>query len=187
MWIVQRESYELRSEIRISNVVTTADLKQKVNLQNFNKFKSLSSNLSLYKCGYVKDKKMIGRVSVFESGKLISVGTKNTSQSIYELENAVKILQKFKLVKPTKIFPIVRNIVSSAFLGKKLDLLALAVTLPKSIYEPDQFPAIIHSVYGSIVVLIFGSGKVIILGTKNIEEINKTFFELKHRIKNKKV
>jgi len=37
----------------------------------------LSSNLDLYRCGYVKDDTMVARITVFGNGKLISVGTKS--------------------------------------------------------------------------------------------------------------
>ena len=48
---------ELRKDIMIQNVVCTADLKQLVDIASFNNFEYLNSNLQLYQCGYVKDKK----------------------------------------------------------------------------------------------------------------------------------
>ncbi len=69
---MQKLKSVLLSEIKIQNTVCTADLKQHIDIASFNKYEHLSSNLDLYQCGYVKDNDMIGRVTVFGSGKLIS-------------------------------------------------------------------------------------------------------------------
>ena len=54
---------------------------------------------------------MVGRVTVFGNGKLISVGTKSPKNSKKELKMAFKILKKYRLAKSIKITPQVRNIV----------------------------------------------------------------------------
>ena len=113
---------DLVSEVKIQNTVTTADLKQEIDIASFNEYEHLSSNLDLYACGYVKDNLMIGRVTVFRSGKLISVGTKSPANSKKELRKASRILQKYKLSKSTKITPQVRNIVGRFDLKRKLDI-----------------------------------------------------------------
>lgn len=180
---MQRLESSLRKEIKISNTICTADLKQSVDIGSFNKYKFLSSNLDLYRCGYVKDSSMTGRVTVFASGKLISAGTKSPEQAKKELERASQILQKYNLIKSYKIISQIRNLVSSCHLGRKMHLETLARNLPRSIYEPDQFPALIHRIRGSIVALIFASGKIILVGAKTINELNEAFFELQHQTK----
>ncbi len=52
---MQRLEPTLRHEIKISNTVCTADLKQKIDIGSFDNYEFLSSNLELYRCGYVKD------------------------------------------------------------------------------------------------------------------------------------
>jgi transcription initiation factor TFIID TATA-box-binding protein len=174
---------ELISEVKIQNTVTTADLKQEIDIGSFNEYEHLSSNLDLYACGYVKDDKMVGRVTVFKNGKLISVGTKSPEQSRKELRKASRILQKHKLSKSVKIISQVRNMVSRFDLQRKLDIETLARTLPKSMYEPEQFPGLIYRIQNSCVALIFASGKGVIAGAKSIEEINLAFYEVNSRTK----
>ncbi len=181
---MQKSESKLIPELKIQNTVTTADLKQEIDIASFNEYDHLSSNLDLYACGYVKDDSMVGRVTVFRSGKLISVGTKSPEQSGKELRKASRILQKYNLSKSVKIIPIVRNIVSRFNLERKLDIETLARTLPKSLYEPEQFPGLIYRLQGSCTALLFASGKGIIVGAKSIEEINSTFFEIKTRTSN---
>lgn len=176
--IMQRLAVKLRAEIKIQNTVCTADLKQEIDIASFNEYTHLSSNLDLYRCGYVKDETMIGRVTVFRTGKLISVGTKSPAQAKKELNKACKILQKYNLAKPVKIIPLVRNIVSRFDMKKTLPIEKLARTLPKCIYEPEQFPGLIYRLQDSCVALLFASGKGIIVGARSIEETNSAFFDI---------
>jgi len=175
---MQKLESTLRPEIKIQNTVVTADLKQKIDIASFNEYKYLSSNLELYRCGYVKDESMVGRVTVFGNGKLISVGTKSPEQAKKELKKTLKILQKYKLAKSTKIISQVRNIVSRFDLKRRLPIETLARTLPKSMYEPEQFPGLIYRIQDSCVALLFASGKGVIVGAKSIEEINSAYFEV---------
>lgn len=84
---------KLRKEIVIQNVVCTADLKQRVDIASFNEYKHLSSNLDLYRCGYVKDNTMTGRVTVFASGKGVLVGAKTIpelNRGLFEVKRWIK-------------------------------------------------------------------------------------------------
>jgi transcription initiation factor TFIID TATA-box-binding protein len=169
---------ELRPEIKIANTVTTANLEQKVDIGSFNEYEHLHSNLDLYRCGYVKDNKMIGRVTIFANGKMISVGTKNPEQSFKELRKTVRILKNYNLINSKRLKPQVRNMVAHVDFKQKLDIEKLAKTMPKSMYEPEQFPALVHRIMSGGVALIFSSGKVVIAGCKTIEELNFAYFHL---------
>ena len=175
---MQVQDFKLRKELKIANVVCTADLKQQVDIASFNEYEHLHSDLALYRCGYVKDDNMVGRVTVFGNGKLISVGTKSPQNARNELKNACRILKKYKLIKSFKVVPNVRNIVANCNFGKPLHIEKLAYTIPGCIYEPEQFPGLIHSMQGSVVCLLFASGKVVIVGSKTIEELNTAYFDL---------
>jgi len=178
---MQKLESKLTSEVKIQNTVTTADLKQEIDIASFNEYDHLSSNLNLYACGYVKDNSMIGRVTVFKSGKLISVGTKSPNDSKKELRIALKILKGYGLARSVKIVPQIRNIVGRYDLKRKLDIETLARTLPKSLYEPEQFAGLIYRIQDSCVALLFSSGKGVIVGAKSIEEVNSAFFDVNKR------
>ena len=64
--------------MKIRNVVTTADLVQDVDITKFVEFPWGIYDLTYYggRCGYIKDKLIQGRVTVFKSGKIISVGAR---------------------------------------------------------------------------------------------------------------
>lgn len=169
-------------EIKIQNTVATADLKQKVDIAQFNKYKHLSTNLELYRCGYVKDDTMTGRVSIFRTGKMISVGTKSPKQADTELKKAYQILKNYKFVKNVRIKSQVQNIVSRFNLNRNLPIETLARTLPRAIYEPEQFPGIIYKIQDSCTALLFASGKGVIAGAKSIDETNSALFDVKSRL-----
>ena len=60
----------------------------------------------------------------------------------------------------------VQNIVSSINLGGKVHLEKAARTLPRSMYEPEQFPGLIHRMLDpKTVILIFASGKLVCTGS----------------------
>jgi len=179
---MQSTETTIRPEIKIQNTICTADLKQRIDITSFNEYPYLSANLDLYRCGYVKDENMVGRVTVFASGKLISVGTKSPDNAYLELKKASSILKKYKLAKSFRIIPEVRNIVAIMDLGKPIPLEKLARTLPKSMYEPDQFSGLIYRIQGSFVALLFASGKGVLVGAKNIAELNQGYFEVFHKI-----
>ena len=169
----------LRKEVTIVNTVSTAELKQDVAIESFNEYEHLESNLALYLCGYVKDQTMVGRVTIFGNGKMISVGTKSPEQSFKELRRAMKLLREYGLAKGKRLSPLVRNIVAKTDFQKPLDIEKLARRLPKSLYEPEQFPGIIYRIRGSVVSLIFASGKCVIVGSKSYEDLNSAYFDVR--------
>jgi len=181
---MQRQK-QVFDEIKIVNVVSTADLKQSIDIASFNKYKHLTCNLDLYRCGYIKDDIMVGRVSVFANGKLISAGAKSIEQSYFELKKACKILKDYHLTNSYKIQPKIQNIVANVDFECKLDIEKLIGVLPRSIYEPEQFPGLIYRSEKNIVALIFSTGKIVLVGSKSYTDLNSAFFELKQRLKSK--
>ncbi len=175
-----------RDEIIIQNVVTTADLKQRVDITLFNRFNWGLYDLEYYggRVGYIKDAYMQGKVTIFPSGKMISIGTKSINQSIKQLEYSMNLMHRNNLVENVVLNPIVRNIVATWNVGQKIDLNSLAADLPKSVYEPEQFPGLIIKVSQSCTFLIFSSGKVVITGAKSEEEIKSSIKKIAVLIKN---
>jgi transcription initiation factor TFIID TATA-box-binding protein len=70
----------------------------------------------------------------------------------------------------------VTNMVCSYDLGKYINLNKVAITLnvENIEYEPEQFPGLVYRIKDPrIVVLIFSSGKIILTGGRNLEDIRK--------------
>jgi transcription initiation factor TFIID TATA-box-binding protein len=154
--------------VNIQNVITTANLLQPGEITKFTKFSWGKYDLEYYggKCGYLKDDKMRGRVTIFLSGKMISTGSKSIRESVEQLVRAMDILTSEKFIARTKLDPKVQNIVATANLGSKIDLNKMATTLTKFILEPEQFPGAIYRSPHGPTCLIFASGKIVIAGAK---------------------
>jgi len=111
---------------------------------------------------------------LFHSGKVVCTGAKSVAQVRVAIEKVVKLIAKtgIPMIKNPEIT--VQNIVASADLGQKIDLnaIAMAVGLERVEYEPEQFPGLVYRMFEpKVVLLLFGSGKVVCTGGKTPQDI----------------
>jgi len=170
--------------VKISNVVTTADLKQKVDIEKLNDFPWGIYDQVSYNgvCGYVKTVEMKGRVTIFTSGKMISIGSNTIKDSIDKLNQTKFYLLQENLIKDIILEPLVRNIVATITFDKVLNLEKLVKKIPNSIYEPETFAGLRYKIRDGLSTLIFSSGKVVIAGGKSLEEITFAYLEVRKYI-----
>jgi transcription initiation factor TFIID TATA-box-binding protein len=79
----------------------------------------------------------------------------------------------------------VQNIVSSASLEQSLNLNAIAIGLglEQIEYEPEQFPGLVYRLdEPDVVVLLFGSGKLVITGGTESEAAQHALAHVKDRL-----
>jgi transcription initiation factor TFIID TATA-box-binding protein len=126
---------------------------------------------------------MQGRVSVFSTGKMISVGTKNEAQTQKELQLAKQFLVEKGLIKEAELEPRTQNIVATADFEQSIDLEEFSEKTG-AIYEPEQFPGAILRIKQPFKtsVLLFASGKAVITGLKSQTEIEPTIQALQNLI-----
>lgn len=158
------------SRFKTVNVVMTANLAQSVNLRAVLGVAGFRYDRSVYHCAYLKDRKTTGKVSIFATGKMISVGTTNPSAARHDLEYATRRLLKLGLIQPIVLEAKVQNIVAVMDLGRRADLGRIALSVPDLIYEPEEFPgAIWHSPdFRGATILLFANGKVVCTGLKEL-------------------
>jgi len=118
---------------------------------------------------YIKNLRMKGKVSVFASGKLISVGTRSEEEAKRNIATACQLLDEVGLIESKKLRVKIQNIVILAQLGTELDLEIIAKKLSHIIYEPEQFPGAILRTdkYPTVTSIVFSSGKLVIAGAKS--------------------
>ena len=170
----------------IVNVVATAILDPPVNLDFVSDFfpNSVIYDPDSYPPpapAYIKTEDMEGKISIFTSGKMISVGTKSKEQAIKEL---LYISNKYENVGLSKIKnqPKIVNIVAVTDLEEKIDLEKIS-SLLNAIYEPEKFSGARYKYKlpeKSVICtfLIFSSGKVVCLGLKNKKDISLAISDL---------
>jgi len=173
-----------RARAEVVNVVATADLKQPIDLMRVSELENIIYDQSKYqgRVAYFKSPHMEGKVTIFSTGKLISIGTRSVQKAEKELEAAVTHLVENGLAKRVKVVVRVRNMVVSLDTGHAIDIEGLYSRIPSLVYEPEQFPAAIWrpaSVPGAT-VLLYSNGKLIILGLVQIDRIGRIMEELEH-------
>lgn len=161
-------------ELAVVNLVATADLGQPVDLVAVSRLEHVIFDQDVYggRVAYLKAPCMFGKVNIFFSGKMISVGTRGEDEARHDLEYTRDLLVDEGVVKPVELVFITRNIVAILVLDH-VDLEALADELG-AVYEPEQFPAAIYKIENpNTTFLIFSSGKIVILGAKSLAHLNK--------------
>jgi len=157
---------------KIVNVVATAVLDRRMDLESVHELfpHEVIHDREIYggRTAYFKSKNMEGKVSIFPSGKMISIGTKSVEKAMQELKFVAKTLNTNLKTKPE-----IQNIVATADLKTSIDLESFLSQIQKekqfhAIYEPEQFPGAIIKfpvVKGSeATILLFSSGKLVCLG-----------------------
>jgi len=79
----------------------------------------------------------------------------------------------------------ISNIVATADLTREINLNALAVGLGLETveYEPEQFPGLVYRPSNlRCVLLVFGSGKVVVIGAQTMQEAEEAFTTSRDRI-----
>jgi len=111
---------------------------------------------------------------VFNSGKMVVTGAKSTDQLIKGFKKIIRTFVRYGIVIVGKPKIQIQNIVASANLNVEVDLEKAAYLLPNTMYEPEQFPGLIHrSDDPKVVILLFSSGKMVITGAKSEEDVER--------------
>ncbi len=115
-------------------------------------------------------------ILLFRSGKVVCTGAKSPEAVRAAVEIVSKQIRAAGIPIPTNPEIEVQNIVATADLGAQIDLNTVAVTLglAQVEYEPEQFPGLVCRLEDpKVVVLMFGSGKVVCTGARKPEDVEK--------------
>jgi transcription initiation factor TFIID TATA-box-binding protein len=118
---------------------------------------------------------------VFGSGKVVLTGAKSVDSLSKGLTILGNQLRNLDIDIPKKLTYKIQNIVTSADLSTAINLNKIAVgfNLDRIEYEPEQFPGLVYRLENpKVVVLLFGSGKLIITGGKEPEDAKKAVVKI---------
>jgi transcription initiation factor TFIID TATA-box-binding protein len=110
---------------------------------------------------------------VFRSGEVVTTESRSEPDAHGALEILFGELDDLGVIVPDSPTVTVQNIVSTADLGSSLNLNAIAVGLglERIEYEPEQFPGLVYRMdEPSVLLLLFGSGKLVITGATWLAE-----------------
>ncbi|MEM4649792.1 MAG: hypothetical protein QXP78_03900 [Candidatus Bathyarchaeia archaeon] len=155
--------------MKVVNVVASANFGHRLDLQAI--YEALFKNIYFHQAGL---KRVVWKFKdvtfmFFESGVALCLGAKGSKQAIQSLKKAVNALLMNGIVTElNKIKFNIINLVACENLNINIDLEKLALKLPRCIYEPELFPALIYKDEANAATfLIFSNGKITIAGLKD--------------------
>ena len=176
---------QMNVTINIENVVATGSLNKKINLNSIaKKFPDSKYNPDKFPGAVIKTDKPRSTILLFRNGSIVCTGTTSEKMAENSLNYFVEKLQKTLRTEKMMLsdFKIV-NIVSSCNMNNAIHLEEAARTLPRSIYEPEQFPGIIHRlIHPKTVILLFASGKLVCTGAKKTQHIHESVNQFCHTL-----
>lgn len=124
-------------------------------------------------------------VLIFRSGKVNCTGAKNLANVRLTIETIIQKLKKAGIEVYDNPEIVVQNIVAVYDLEADLNLtdIAMSLGLENVEYEPEQFPGLVYRVEEpKVVLLLFGSGKVVCTGAKEESEIEQAVIKVKKEL-----
>lgn len=112
---------------------------------------------------------------LFRSGKANCTGAKNIEDVRTTINIIAEKLKKLGVEVYKDLGIIIQNIVATADLKGELNLseVAISLGLENVEYEPEQFPGLVYRIKEpKVVMLLFGSGKIVCAGARKIEEVS---------------
>ena len=166
--------------ISIENVVASATIDQPLNLKDITKkFPEVEWNPDLFPGAVFRLKNPKTATLLFSTGKMVCTGSKSEDMARKAVKTVVQELRKGKIKIKKEAMVTIQNIVASINLNGRVHLEQTARTLPRSMYEPEQFPGLIHRMLDpKTVILIFSSGKLVCTGGKIEEDVHRSVNQL---------
>jgi transcription initiation factor TFIID TATA-box-binding protein len=167
---------QTKAIVSIENVVASASINQKVDLNEITrKFVDVEYHPDQFPGLVFRLKSPKTATLIFSSGKMVCTGAKSERQSREAVNEVVRRLKKGGIKIKNEAEITIQNMVASANLGGKVHLEEAARTLPKSMYEPEQFPGLIHRMADpKTVILLFASGKLVCTGAKKEADVYRS-------------
>jgi len=159
--------------IDIVNVVASASINQKLDLIDITKkFPETEYHPEQFPGLVFRIKNPRTATLIFRTGKMVCTGGKSENMARKAVKTVVQKLRNggIKINKDATVT--IQNIVASISLGGKIHIEKTARNLPRSMYEPEQFPGVIHRMVDpKTVILLFASGKLVCTGAKTEKDV----------------
>jgi len=173
--------------IAIVNVVASASIKEQLDLNEIaKKFPDTEYHPEQFPGLVFRLKVPKTATLVFRTGKMVCTGSTSEELAVKAVNIVVAKLRKGGIKIKKDAVVTIQNIVSSINLGGKISLEKAARTLPRSMYEPEQFPGVIHRMVDpKTVILLFASGKLVCTGAKTAKDVYRSVNNLHNMLEEK--
>ena len=173
--------------IEIVNVVASASIEQNLDLNEIQKkFLNVEYNPNQFPGAVFRIENPKSAILLFRTGKMVCTGTKSEKLAVKAVNLTVSKLRRGKIKIKKDAVVTIQNIVASINLGGRIHLEQTARRLPRSMYEPEQFPGVIHRmIEPKTVILIFASGKLVCTGAKTEKDVYRSVNNLHSMLEEK--
>ena len=180
---------KVKASVNIENVVASATLKQRVDLNAVVKgYPGVEYRPEQFPGLVFRLKRPKTATLIFNSGKMVCTGAKSEKEARRAVMKVIKELKKSGIIIISKPELKIQNIVAAAGLGGTTDLEKSAYDLGRTMYEPEQFPGLIYRMDDpKVVILLFASGKLVCTGAKREEDVYLAVNKLHQRLEDKKL
>jgi transcription initiation factor TFIID TATA-box-binding protein len=162
--------------VSVENVVASASVDQNIDLNDVTKkFPDTEYHPDQFPGLVFRLKNPRTATLIFRTGKMVCTGAKSEEMAIKAVRTVVQKLRKGGIKIKNDAVITVQNIVAAINLGGKIHLERAARVLPRSMYEPEQFPGLIHRMLDpKTVILLFASGKLVCTGAKKESDVYRS-------------
>jgi len=125
---------------------------------------------------------------IFSSGNIVCTGAKSEAYASTAINKLIEQLRSkdIKIKNNPRIK--IQNVVTIVNLCGKILIEDAARLLPRSMYEPDQFPGLIHrQINPKTAMLLFASGKMICTGAKSSMQAFQAIRQIHSQLEEKKL
>ena len=189
MEICRTNMPQTKPMVNIVNVVASASVDQRIDLNAITKnFPDTEYHPEQFPGLVFRIKSPKTATLIFSSGKFVCTGGKSEEEAIRVVRSVVQKLRKGGIKIKKDAVVVIQNIVASVNLGGRVHLERAARSLPRSMYEPEQFPGLIHRMLDpKTVILIFASGKLVCTGAKKESDVYKAVHHLHTMLEEKEL
>ena len=118
---------------------------------------------------------------------MVCTGAKSLKKVRESLDKIIKNLTKIKIRIKIKPKINIQNMVASGDIKMDLNLNSLALKLPNTEYEPEQFPGLVFKLPGTrATFLLFSNGKIVCTGTRSEASLREAVDKLVKTLKKTK-
>jgi len=176
----------IMESIQVENVVASSEIGQELDLE------TLSADLGTTDYNPEDFPGLIYQMAdpkaaalIFRSGNVVCTGAKSVADVTTAMEHVFEEFRDLGMEVATSPDVEIQNIVSSGDLDKTLNLSAIAIGLglETTEYEPEQFPGLVYRLdKPDVVALLFGSGKLVITGGKQLTDAEHALTVIENRL-----
>jgi transcription initiation factor TFIID TATA-box-binding protein len=174
-----------KKEIRVVNIVVSTSLEHDIPLEKMAATLSNTEyNPEQFPGLVIRIKEPKTSALIFSSGKVVCTGARSMDKVEESIKKIIKSLEKIGIKITIKPVINIQNIVASGTVGMDLNLNTLAMKLPNTEYEPEQFPGLVYKLdEAKATFLLFSNGKIVCTGTKSEKEVREALDMLIERLK----